>query len=144
MGTVKKPTTTDDELRRAIEAGRNRRATERRAASVRYDPGRDAIEIELTDGAGVRLPKAMVQEFRDVPPADMAKLRVSSAGYGIRLDEHDVNISVHGLIGALATTADMAGSLGKIGGAARTEAKRVSARANGAKGGRPRKIPQVA
>lgn len=144
MGTVKNPTTTDDELRRAIEAGRNRRATERRAASVRYDPGRDAIEIELTDGAGVRLPKAMVEEFRDVPPADMAKIRVSPAGYGIRLDEHDVYISVHGLIGALATTADMAGSLGKIGGAAKTEAKRVSARANGAKGGRPRKIPQVA
>ena len=86
----------------------------------------------------------MVEEFRDVPPADMAKLRVSPAGYGIRLDKHDINISVHGLIAALATTADMAGSLGKIGGAARTEAKRVSARANGAKGGRPRKMPQVA
>ena len=144
MGTVKNPTTTDDELGRAIEAGRNRRATERRAASVRYDPERDAIEIELTDGAGVRLPRAMVEEFRDVPPADMAKLRVAPTGYGIRPDEHGVNISVHGLIGALATTADMAGSLGKIGGAARTEAKRVSARANGAKGGRPRKVSRVA
>ncbi len=82
---------------------------------MRYDPVKDAIEIELTDGAGVRLPRAMVEEFRDVPPADMAKLRVSPAGYGIRLDAHNVNISVHGLIGALATTADMAGSLGKIG-----------------------------
>jgi hypothetical protein len=144
MGTVKKPPTTGDELRRAIKAGRDRRATERRATSVRYDPGRDAIEIELTDGAGVRLPKSMIEEFRDVPPADMTTLRVSPAGYGIRLDLHDINISVQGLIGALATTADMAGSLGKIGGAARTEAKRVSARANGAKGGRPKKIPQVA
>ena len=94
--------------------------------------------------AGVRLPRAMVEEFRDVPPADMAKLRVPPAGYGIRLDEHDVNVTINGLIGALATTADMAGSLGKIGGAARTEAKRVSARANGAKGGRSRKIPRVA
>ena len=146
MGTVKNPTTTDDELRCAIEAGRKRRTTERRAASVRYDPGRDAIEIRKPrpDGAGVRLPKAMVEEFRDVPPLDMTKLRVSPAGYGIRLDEHDINISVHGLIGALATTADMAGSLGKIGGAAKTEAKRVSTRANGAKGGRPRKVSCVA
>jgi hypothetical protein len=96
MGTLKNPTTTDDELRRAIKAAQNRRTTERRAASVRYDPVRDAIEIELTDGAGVRLPKAMVEDFRDVPPADMAKLRVSPAGYGIRLDEHDANISIHG------------------------------------------------
>ena len=111
---------------------------------MRFDPDRDAIEIELTDGAGVRLPRAMVEEFRDVPPADMAKLPISPAGYGIKLDEHDIAISVHGLIAALATTADMAGAMGKIGGAARSEAKRVSARANGAKGGRPRKIREVA
>jgi hypothetical protein len=84
MGTLKSPPTTGDELRRAIEVGRNRRATERRAASARYDPGRDAIEIELTDGAGVRLPRAMVEEFRGVPPADMAKLRVSPAGLAPR------------------------------------------------------------
>ena len=82
----------------------------------------------------------MVEEFRDVPPADMAKLRISPAGYGIKLDDHDIGISVHGLIAALATPGDAAASLGKLGGAARSEAKRVSARANGAKGGRPRKL----
>ena len=144
MGTVKIPPTTEDEIRRAIEAGQRRRASERRAASVRYDAERDAIEIELTDGAGVRLPRAMVEEFSHVPPADLTELRVSPAGYGIKLDAHDINISVHGLIGALATAADMAGSLGKLGGASRSEAKRTSARANGAKGGRPRKVPRVA
>ena len=136
--------TTEDELKRAIEAGHKRRANERRAASVRYDVDRDAIEIELTDGAGLRLPRTMIEEFRRVSPADLMQLRVSPAGYGIRLDARDINISVHGLIAALATTADMAGSLGKLGGAARTEAKRVSARANGAKGGRPPRVSHVA
>lgn len=87
----------------------------------------------------MRLPRVMVEEFRGVPPSDMAKLRVSPAGYGIKLDQHNINISVHGLVGALATAGDMAASLGKLGGAARSEAKRLSARANGAKGGRPRK-----
>jgi hypothetical protein len=52
MGTVKIPPTTEGEIQRAIEAGRQRRASEHRAASVRYDAERDAIEIELTDGAG--------------------------------------------------------------------------------------------
>ena len=47
-------------------------------------------------------------------------------GYGIKLDEHDIDISVHGLISALATPADAAASLGKLGGAARSEAKRVT------------------
>jgi hypothetical protein len=82
----------------------------------------------------------MVEEFRAVPPAEMAGLRISPAGYGIKLDEHDIDISVHGLIAALATPGDAAASLGKLGGAARSDAKRVSARANGAKGGRPRKV----
>jgi len=137
---MKIPPTTDEELSQAITAGQRRRATERRAAGVRYDPNRDSIEIELTDGAAVRLPRTMVEEFRDVPPTDMAKLRVSPVGYGIKLDEYDIDISVHGLIAALATPGDAASSLGKLGGAARSEAKRVSARANGAKGGRPRKV----
>ncbi len=144
MGTVKMPPTTDDELNQAITAGRHRRLTERRATSVRYDPDRDTIEIELTDGAAVRLPRAMVEEFRDVPPVEMAKIRISPAGYGVKLNEQDISISVNGLIGALATRGDAAASLGKLGGAARSEAKRVSARANGVKGGRPRTVSRVA
>ena len=75
-----------------------------------------------------------------MPTTDMAAVRVSPAGYGIKLDRHDINISVHGLIGSLATAGDTAASLGKLGGAARSEAKRVSARVNGAEGGRPRKV----
>jgi Protein of unknown function (DUF2442) len=136
--------TTDEELQNAVQAGRQRRRTQRRAASVRYDPARDAIEIELTDGAGVRLPRTMIGEFRDVSPADMEALRVSPVGYGIRLDAHDITISVHGLVAALATPEDMAASLGKLGGSAKTEKKRDSARANGAKGGRPRKTKRAA
>ena len=131
--------TTEAEVQRAIEAGRERRARERRAASVRYDPEHDAIWIELTDGAGLRLPRAMLPEFRDVPPGDMAGLRVSPAGYAIKLDLHDIGVSVHGLVAALATPGDMAASLGRIGGTATSERKRETARANGAKGGRPRK-----
>jgi hypothetical protein len=38
---------------------------------VRYVPDRNAIEIELTDGAGVRLPRVTVEEFRDAPPVGM-------------------------------------------------------------------------
>jgi hypothetical protein len=57
----------------------------------------------------------------------------------MKLDECDISISVHDLIGVLATAGDMAGSLGKLGGVSRSDAKRVSAWANGANGGRPRK-----
>ncbi len=138
--TVKIPPITDEELSQAIAAGQRRQTTERGAAGVRYTSDRDAVEIELTDGAAVRLPRAMAEEFRDVPPADMAKVRFSPAGYGIKLDEHYIDISVHGLIAALATPGDAAASLGKLGGAAQSQAKHVSARANGAKGERSGKV----
>lgn len=138
------PTTTNAEIQHALAAGRHRRATQRRAATVRYDPSRDSIEIDLTDGVGVRLPRTMLPEFRDIPPSEMPPIRVSPAGYGIRLDAHDIAVSVHGLIAALATPGDMAASLGKLGGSAKTKKKRDSAQRNGAKGGRPRKAPQAA
>jgi len=59
--------TTDAELQTALAAGRQRRRTERRAASVQYDPARDTIEIELTDGAAVRLPRAMIADSEMCP-----------------------------------------------------------------------------
>ena len=131
--------TTEAELDSAIKAGRRRRDHERRAASVRYDMKQDAIRIDLTDGVVVSLPRKLVEEFRSIPAEDMKELRISPVGYGIRLDTHDINISVHGLIAALVRPADMAASLGRLGGAARSDKKIESARANGAKGGRPRK-----
>jgi hypothetical protein len=136
--------TTEEALNAALEAGRDRRQTERRAGSVRYNARKDAVEIELTDGAAVRIPRKMIAELRDIPRADMRGLRVSPVGYAIKLDAHDIGISVHGLMAALAAPSDMAASLGRLGGLVRSEKKRESARANGAKGGRPRKVVQAA
>jgi hypothetical protein len=137
-------TTTEDELHQAIQAGLNRRTTERRATNVRYDPERDAIEIELTGGAAIRIPRHTIEELSPVPPAELIHLRITPAGYGIKLDRFDIAIGVHGLLASLVTPAEMASTLGKRGGAVRSDAKRESARANGAKGGRPRKMSRVA
>ena len=65
-------------------------------------------------------------------PDGYAAVRVSSAGYGTGLDQYDINVSVHRLIGALATAGNVAASLVKLGGV-RSEAKRINARASGAK-----------
>ena len=64
-------------------------------------------------------------------PDGYAAVRMSSAGF--RLDQYDINVSVHRLIGALAATAgNAAASLVKLGGV-RSEAKWINARASGAK-----------
>ena len=143
MTTMFTPTT-DTDLERAILAGRRRHLQERRAANVRYDVGKDAVEIELTDGASVRLPRMMIAELADVTPTDLAALQLSPAGYAIKLSTHDIDISVQGLLTALIAPSAMAASLGRLGGSAKSPLKTASAAANGAKGGRPRKVPQAA
>ena len=143
MTTMFTPTT-DTDLERAILAGRRRKLQERRAANVRYDAGKDAVEIELTDGACVRLPRMMIAELADLTPTDLAALQLSPAGYAINLSTHDIDISVQGLLTALIAPSAMAASLGKLGGAAKTALKRATAAANGAKGGRPKKVPPAA
>jgi hypothetical protein len=85
--------------------------------------------------------RTLLQEFRDIPPAEILPIRISPAGYGIRLDVHDIAVSVHGLIAALASPGNMAASLGKLGGSAKTRKARDSARHYRLKGGRPRKAP---
>jgi hypothetical protein len=142
--TMTRTTTTKDELHQAIQAGLHRRTTERRATSVRYDPERYAIEIELTGGAAIRIPRSTIEELSPVPPAELIHLRITPAGSGIKLDRFDIAIGVHGLLASLVTTAEMASTLGKRGGAVRSDAKRETARTNGAKGGRPRKVSRVA
>jgi hypothetical protein len=59
---------------------------------------------------------------------------------GIHLHPYDVHMSVEALVGSLMPPSLVFRRVGKIGGRARSEAKKAAARANGAKGGRPRKV----
>ena len=64
----------------------------------------------------------------------------SPAGLGLHWPRFDADVYVPGLMaGALGSRTWMARQLGAQGGRASTPAKAAAARANGAKGGRPRK-----
>ncbi len=84
--------TTDEELQHCIKAGARRRKTERRAESVCYDRATDAIQIVLSDGVKVSLPRNKLEEFRNIPANEMESIRTTPVGYGIKLDAHDISI----------------------------------------------------
>ena len=134
---------TEAEHAAALAAGRAGAETEVRARSVRYLADRDSIEIVTTRDAGFLIPRVWIAALRDVPSGDLAKLGVWSDGSAIELEDHDIQISVDGLMTALLPamlpTKTVAALFASRGGKATSDAKRTSAQKNGHRGGRPRK-----
>ena len=133
------PAITDQALATALDAGRQRLAREFTATAIRYDQQLDTVEIDLAQGFGLRVPRMAIAELAAVPASALGMLDLSPAGTGIDLDDHDVHVSVHGLVLSLLSLSTMAAGLGKRGGAQSTPAKQESARLNGRLGGRPKK-----
>lgn len=127
---------TDAQIEAANERGRIAQASEPRAVSARYDAKAGRIVVELTSGATFAFPPALVQGLCDATPEQLADIEVSPIGYGLHWPQLDEDYSVPGLMnGVFGTAKWMAAKAGRT----TSAAKAAAARANGAKGGRPRK-----
>lgn len=127
---------TDADIDASVERGRIARQTEPRAASVRYDKKNSRIVIDLTNGCVFAFPPHLAQGLEQATDEELAAVEVLGAGYGLHWEALDVDLSVPGLLaGLFGTRAYMARKAGQ----ATSPAKAAAARANGAKGGRPRK-----
>jgi hypothetical protein len=135
------PRLSDAELLRQIEAAReaDRIAdlTEPRARDAFYDESTGRIVVELKLGSAFAFPPSMFPEFQDRTPQELARVEVSPSGEGLHWDEIDVHIETAGVLVALLGPS-MFRAFASVGGKTRTERKAAAARANGAKGGRPR------
>jgi hypothetical protein len=133
----------DFEYAAALAAGRTEAEVEIRAQAVRYVPERDAIEIVTNHNAGFLIPRQWIGALQDVPTEELNKLEVWPEGSAIELQDRDVQISVHGLLTAvlpaMLPSRAIAAIFASRGGQMTSRAKRKSSRANGRKGGRPRK-----
>lgn len=127
---------TDAQIEAANERGRIAYATEPRAVAARYDAKAGRIVVELASGATFAFPPALAQGLRDAKPEELADIEVSAAGFGLHWPRLDEDYTVKGLMnGVFGTAKWMAANAGR----AKSEAKAAAARANGARGGRPRK-----
>jgi len=127
---------TDAQLDAAEERGRIVMQTEPRAARARYDRRRERVVVALTNGCSFAFPPRMAQGLEDASDDQLAQLEILGLGYGLHWEALDVDLSIPGLLaGIFGTKAYMARRAGQ----ATSPAKAAAARANGAKGGRPRK-----
>lgn len=120
----------------ALERGRAARASEPRAAAARYDRASSRVIVDLENGCTFAFPPRLAQKLEGASDDQLAAIAILGNGYGLHWEELDVDLSLPGLMaGIFGTKAWMARRAGQ----ATSLAKAAASRANGAKGGRPRK-----
>ena len=124
------------EFERAVTAGARAQSGEPRAASARFAAGPRQIIVELINGCTFTFPPGVIQGLENATDEQLGEIEVLGAGYGLHWEALNLDYSVPGLLaGIFGTKSHMA----RLAGQASSPAKSAAARANGAKGGRPRK-----
>ncbi len=142
---TKKPNTPawlQAELARADEAvarGQVEQASAVRAESAHYDARKKLIVLALSNGSTFAFPPNLAQGLAQASPADLADIQVTPLGIGLHWPKLNADLTVEGLLlGMFGSRSWMRAHASKAG-SVKSAAKTQAAKANGAKGGRPRK-----
>lgn len=128
---------TDAELAEAKRRWEEERAERPIPASVRFDPPSERIIVEFTNGASFMFPARAVEGLENATAVQLAEVELLGET-GLHWESLDVDYTIAGLMnGIFGTRAFMEAQ--RRGGQSRSPAKVAASRANGAKGGRPRK-----
>lgn len=110
------------------------------AAKARYERAHRRLHVTLTNGATLLVPIDLIASLRHATDVELADVSVGVAGVGLRWERLDEDLSMAGLARVALGRQVLLRASGAAGGASRTAAKVQASRANGLKGGRPRKV----
>ena len=127
---------TDAQIDAALERGRTARLHEPRAVAARYDRRLGRVVVELANSCTFAFPPQLVQGLEAATEEQLSQVKILGAGSGLQWEALDADLSIPGLLaGLFGTKAYLAQQAGRT----TSLAKAAAARANGAKGGRPRR-----
>jgi hypothetical protein len=135
---------TDCQIDAAIDRARKFAASDRRASKAEYETKHDLVTLYLDDGVRVSIPRQHLQGLQGATALQLSKIQLVGGGTGLRWPRLDVDHYVPGLLNHVFGTRHWMSQLGRLGGSSTSEAKAAAARANGHKGGRPKRQPQPA
>jgi hypothetical protein len=131
-----------------LEAAK-KRAAERQtetpiAEGAHYDRRIGRLVIDLSTGLSISFAPHKAQGLEKARPEQLAEIEISPSGLGLHFPALDADIYLPGLLeGFFGSREWMASRLGRQGGRSTSAAKIAASRANGRKGGRPKKKPDV-
>jgi len=132
---------TERQMREAEERARKHVTENPVALSAVFIPEDGRLSIELSNGASFAIPARLIQGLEHASNEDLEEIEITASGTGLYFPAVDADILVLPLLaGVVGSRSFMARRMGKAGGASRSASKVEAARANGARGGRPRKV----
>ncbi len=132
-------TTILTQARTARQRDDHERTQGRRALAARYDRGSGRIPVELSNNDHFGFPTSRVPQFVTATSAQLAAVEVSPGGGALHWEALDVDLSVPGLLLESVGRAQRLSDMARLAGQVTSLANAKASRANGAKGGRPRK-----
>jgi hypothetical protein len=111
------------------------------ASFARYDLARGKVVVDLRSGLEIAFAPQDAQGLENATLAELETVEITSSGLGLYFPALDVDLYVPGLLqGIFGSKSWTAARSGAKGGASKSTVKAAAARANGASGGRPRKV----
>ncbi|MDE1995634.1 MAG: DUF2442 domain-containing protein [Rhizobiaceae bacterium] len=133
---------TDEELAQAKRRWEAERAERPIPSSVHFDAPSERVVVDFTNGASFIFPARSLEGLEKASAEELAEVTLQGE-IGLHWETLDVDYTIAGLMsGIFGTKAFM--DARRRGGKSRSEAKVAASRANGAKGGRPRKSQKSA
>jgi hypothetical protein len=134
-------TITSLEFKRANARAKALKASTPAATSAYFDRKSGNIIVKLSTGIGIFFSPKDAQGLEDGTPAQLSQIEITPSGFGLHFPKLDADLYVPAILeGFLGSRKWMAARLGAAGGSSRSKHKAAAARANGALGGRPRKL----
>jgi hypothetical protein len=109
------------------------------AVEYKAGPGLDLLILRLSDGQRHVIPREDLQGLQSATKEQIAQVEILGNGTGLHWPDLDVDHYVPGLLRRVYGNKQWMAEIGRSGGSARSAAKKRAARANGLKGGRPRR-----
>jgi hypothetical protein len=139
MGAVNVTKKDRERIKRARVQGQARGRAPFAVVDAQYDADHEAIDLTFASGGSMTIPRRIVPGLERAGASTLASIEISPAGDALSWRSLDVDVYVPGLVERVFGSKLLAAASGRRGGQRRSKAKAAAAKANGAKGGRPRK-----